>query len=440
MRSCCTHVSHPPAIFGKRTDDQRVGEARAARACRRSICAGLGLFALVSSAAAGQGWLRQLGADRLPVQTEYLVTPTDLHFAVHVHGRLVTASATEVTWPAPGGARLLTLASEGTWLNAGEPVALLWVFAPAGVGDRIDTSLTGAAWLGHGLVGAGLVGAGLIDAGLMDEGLMDAAWLESGPAASNAVRAAQAAAHDSAVSMRPYLVALPAPSAGVVRHAHPDLDERERRQLTSGDVIRYGQAIVWLLDPAEVSLVGVVDEVQRRMLTDGAPAEVRFAVAPGAVARGAVRAIVPVVPAAEADLLRSGARYRVELHVDASGLAVLPGDGAEVRISTGAAARALAVPRRCVFSERDQSFVFMRRGHGVVEATPVRLGRSDDIMVEVIAGLFPEDRVLLDVADEHLALLKCAKPVTEARGPRPPMRAVFDARRDSSGVSSESEG
>jgi cobalt-zinc-cadmium efflux system membrane fusion protein len=75
-----------------------------------------------------------------------------------------------------------------------------------------------------------------------------------------------------------------------------------------------------------------------------------------------------------------------DLNVPA-GLPLLDGMLARLAADTGEAVRVLAVPREAVLWEGTQPYLFVRSGEGVFERRVVQVGRGDDRLVEVTAGL-----------------------------------------------------
>ena len=67
---------------------------------------------------------------------------------------------------------------------------------------------------------------------------------------------------------------------------------------------------------------------------------------------------------------------------------------ASFSIITSGESEALAVPEEAVVREGDQARVWVVRGDNTLTLRPIRTGRSNDGMVEVLEGLKPGEQVV----------------------------------------------
>ena len=87
--------------------------------------------------------------------------------------------------------------------------------------------------------------------------------------------------------------------------------------------------------------------------------------------------------------------YRLELALDNPGHDILPGMFFRARIVKKSIPDALAVPLYSVISRGDEQYVFIAEGD-TVRRRPVRLGVNEGWLVQVVEGLAPGDRVLVE--------------------------------------------
>ncbi len=135
-----------------------------------------------------------------------------------------------------------------------------------------------------------------------------------------------------------------------------------------------------LLLPGELAWVyAQVYEYEADLVRPGQPVEVTAPAAPGAVFRGKVGALDPVLDAATRTL-----RARVEIPNPQGRLK--PEMFVNVRISV-ALGRRLAVPQEAVLDAGESQVVFVKKGAGEFEPRPVTLGREAGAWTEVLSGL-----------------------------------------------------
>lgn len=75
--------------------------------------------------------------------------------------------------------------------------------------------------------------------------------------------------------------------------------------------------------------------------------------------------------------------------------ALLPGMFARVRVPVERVENALLIPEAAILSEQTRKFVYVVNAEGVVEPSPVQLGRLHGRQRQILGGVQPEDRVVV---------------------------------------------
>jgi multidrug efflux system membrane fusion protein len=76
--------------------------------------------------------------------------------------------------------------------------------------------------------------------------------------------------------------------------------------------------------------------------------------------------------------------------------ALLPGMFATVRVPAGPAVQALMVPDTAIMADQNYKFVFVVSAEGTAEVRPIKIGRSHGPLRTVLAGLAPQDRLVVN--------------------------------------------
>ncbi len=157
------------------------------------------------------------------------------------------------------------------------------------------------------------------------------------------------------------------------------------RNITIGEVVETTQKLFVIADLSTVWVVGNVAEkdisyVQRAALIPNHPVEVRLAAYPDEVMNGTITYVGDVLDPATRTM-------QLRLTLDNPQRRLKPEMFATIRVASEAAPDMLTVPEAAVQHDRDRSFVFVQREEGAFEARPVRLGRANGTMVEVLEGL-----------------------------------------------------
>jgi RND family efflux transporter MFP subunit len=173
---------------------------------------------------------------------------------------------------------------------------------------------------------------------------------------------------------------LTAPTGGVV----------VERNFDAGAMVGPGDSkgVVVVADARELKLEAGVSELEAGHLRVGMPAEVSVQARPGRSWPGRVVAVAPEVDA-------RNRHFRVEVRVQNPGDELLSGMYATARIETGRARGAVLVPRDAV-ATRDDARVVYRVAGNVATPVPVTEGLSDEVRVQVVAGLTAGDVIVAD--------------------------------------------
>jgi cobalt-zinc-cadmium efflux system membrane fusion protein len=141
-------------------------------------------------------------------------------------------------------------------------------------------------------------------------------------------------------------------------------------------------------DVSKVWMIANAREDDAPYLHRGDPVEVRVLAYPGRVFKGRLNYVA-------ASLDSTTHRLPVRAEVENPDLALKPEMLARFRILTGAAVAAPAVPADAVVFEGDTAHVWVADdGKKTLEIRPIRHGRSEDDMIEVLAGLKPGEKVV----------------------------------------------
>lgn len=158
------------------------------------------------------------------------------------------------------------------------------------------------------------------------------------------------------------------------------------RQVSPGDYVNPGLALVNLEAVSRVKIDFRVPELALPQLSKGQPLNIEFDAWPGEQFHGEVYAIEPRV----ADTTRSvGLRARLD---NADGR-LRPGLFARVRLQTGARDQVVAIPEQSVFPRGEQQFVY-RISEGKAQEREVKLGQREPGSVEVTEGLKAGDIIV----------------------------------------------
>lgn len=152
-------------------------------------------------------------------------------------------------------------------------------------------------------------------------------------------------------------------------------------------------ALVTLMDFSRLRVQLFVPEVEVPFITEGVPAQVTVEELPGRTFSGSVTRLAYALDEATKTML-------TEIELPNPTRELRPGMYASVRLGVERKQDALLLPTGAVVSEKAGTFVFLL-ADGKARKTPIRLGFSDGIHVEVVDGVTPEQAVIL-VGDQAL--------------------------------------
>lgn len=235
--------------------------------------------------------------------------------------------------------------------------------------------------------GEELFRGGWLTRAALDQRRQSLAAAEAGLAAAQANRAAatqdrgRTGAERAALQEQKANLRLVAPKAGLV----------VRRLAEPGTTVVAGQAVVEIVDPAQLWINARFDQTRAGGIAAGLPARIVLRSRIDAPLRGAVLRVEPVADAVTEEVLAK---------VTFNGHTAHPpiGELAEVTISLPSRQRTLALPNAAVHRAGGRVGVWALRD-GDLEFVPVRLGVEDaDGWVQVLEGLAKGDRVVVHSA------------------------------------------
>jgi cobalt-zinc-cadmium efflux system membrane fusion protein len=161
------------------------------------------------------------------------------------------------------------------------------------------------------------------------------------------------------------------------------------RQVGPGQYLQAGNStpVYTIGDLATVWLVADVREVDAPLVEVGQPVEVRVLALPGKVFEAKLTSVGSAVDPVTH-------RVPVRATITNPDGKLKPQMFASFSIITGGESHALAVPEEAVVREGDAARVWVVQGHDALALRQIRTGRSNNGMVEVLAGLKPGEKVV----------------------------------------------
>jgi membrane fusion protein, heavy metal efflux system len=188
----------------------------------------------------------------------------------------------------------------------------------------------------------------------------------------------EVAALESAQTIDP-VATLSAPISGVV------VD----RQVGPGQYLQAGSGtpVYTIADPSNVWLLANVRETDAGLVRLGQAVEVHVLAYPARTFKARVTYVAALLDPVTH-------RLTVRAEIDNRDGALKPEMFANFRILTGDAAESPAVPEAAVVYEGNAAHVWVVAGEGLLAYRTIRIGRSNDGLVEVLEGLKPGERVV----------------------------------------------
>ncbi|MBI3561938.1 MAG: efflux RND transporter periplasmic adaptor subunit [Gammaproteobacteria bacterium] len=160
------------------------------------------------------------------------------------------------------------------------------------------------------------------------------------------------------------------------------------RQVSPGDYVQPGQAIVSVVDQHLLKVEFQVPEIYLAQLRNGMEVQLSSDAYPGKHFSGKVYAIAPTISATSRSIAIR-AKVNNDKGVLRSGLF------AQVTLQLGHNTRSLVVPEEALWPVGDQQFVY-KVVQGKAQLAPVKLGLRLEGKVEVTEGLQEGDQVVID--------------------------------------------
>jgi RND family efflux transporter MFP subunit len=211
-------------------------------------------------------------------------------------------------------------------------------------------------------------------------------------AAAARQRQKQASAALAALQAQQQTLRLVAPAGGIVT----------RRLVDPGSTVVPGEPVLEIADPSQFWIDVRFDQRQSSGLAVEQPVSVEFRRLQGRHLAGVLERIEPTADSLTEEL---GAKVRLQPQaLAAAGLSPSLGELVEVRVALPASRNALVIPSQSLRRRGAELGVWLAARNRLVFA-PLQLGRQDGSgRVEVLAGLQPGARVLLQPPDDPSAL------------------------------------
>ena len=166
------------------------------------------------------------------------------------------------------------------------------------------------------------------------------------------------------------------------------------RNIDEGDLIVAAGAkeLFHLAQTRKLRVYAQVPQVMARSIHSGQTAEMTIPELPGRVFTAKVIRTAGVIASDSRTLL-------VETEVDNQKEEILAGSYAQVRFTEAKIESALTLPGRTVLFRSEGPQIAVVREHGRVELRTVKLGRDCGQAIEILSGVGPKDRVILNPAD-----------------------------------------
>jgi multidrug resistance efflux pump len=171
------------------------------------------------------------------------------------------------------------------------------------------------------------------------------------------------------------------------------LSANPRRKIRAGDRVTASQGLVTIPDVNRMLLETSVSEAEVHRVAPGQPAAIRVEAFPDLRLTGRVTR-VGTLARTSADRRFDDKRFDLVVELDATQAELRPEMTARADIVVGTRSSVLLVPVSAVFEDRGTAICHVATAFGV-ETRPVRLGESNGVVVEVVAGLREGERVAL---------------------------------------------
>jgi HlyD family secretion protein len=157
-----------------------------------------------------------------------------------------------------------------------------------------------------------------------------------------------------------------------------------------GELIGGFNPVVGLADLTQLELLAEIDEIDVGAVTPGQAVEIHLDAFPGETLSGKLTQLFPA-----ASNVRGALIYQARIQFDKGELAVRPGMGATIKIATVEKKNVLLVPSRAIRDAGTQKIV-SEYVNGAVENVVVETGLSDGNQTEIVSGLEPGAKVVIE--------------------------------------------
>lgn len=161
--------------------------------------------------------------------------------------------------------------------------------------------------------------------------------------------------------------------------------------LTSGDSISTGSVLVSLYNMDDVSMTVSVYEEDMTNIAVGSEANVNLIAYPDEVFKATVKEISDATTDSNGNVL-----YEVTVNISGDVTGLFQGMTGEVVFITGQSEETLYVSKRAVITEKNQTYVKVRKEDGTIQQKEVTVGFTDGINIQILEGLSEGDIVLIE--------------------------------------------
>lgn len=227
--------------------------------------------------------------------------------------------------------------------------------------------------------------------------------LESDVEKANADQLAKKATHsmesDKEAKLRKQIenCTITAPHDGLIVYANDPnrFGNQNQPQIEEGAAIRESQKIFSLPDIDHMQVNTKVHESQVEKIKPGMRATINVDAFPGKPLEGTVDHVQPL-PDQQGMFSSDVKVYTAIVKIDASIPGLRPGLSAEVDIHIGEKDDVLAVPLQSLLSYGGKTYVYVVKSEGGAEKRIVKIGLSNDSMMEILEGVKAGDKVASD--------------------------------------------
>ncbi len=182
---------------------------------------------------------------------------------------------------------------------------------------------------------------------------------------------------------------------GVVAYANEPWYDSSR-QIREGAMVWFRQKIFSLPDMSSMQVKVNIHESLIKKVKPGQKAEIRVDAFPSLVLRGTVKTVSQIADSNRSWMSGGSKEYTTVVTIDVMPSEDLrPGMSAEVKILVKTIPNTLVVPVQCVVAHKGNHYVYALKGRKV-ERRQVKIGDTNEKLVQIVEGLREGDRVAQD--------------------------------------------